>query len=404
VSEARPAADNQLQTGETNMEWQNRRRALARGHVTRRLAGAAFALSALALAALLTGCFAHATVTTASAAQSQDLTGQWLVEYRTDEGKTSLTLRHSERRRDASGGEHSSDWNTTRNVAAESLRGLTPEQANSAAGTNVRFEIRRDAGTFVCEGWFKQGKGSGHFNFVPDQGFASELTRRGVGTPDTRQLFALAAADVGLDLLDELKTQGYDRPTVEEFVRMGDHGVRADYVKGLLALGYRLGTVEELVRMRDHGVSLDYIRSMRGAGFNDLTAAQLVRARDHGVGPDFIREIQAAGFQADSLDGLVRIRDHGVSAGFIKSMRAEGYDSLTLEQLVRMRDHGVTTEYVRELRDLGYTRLPAETLVRMRDHGVTPDFVRQAKSRASATLTPDALIRMRDSGSYQESQ
>src|SRR5215207_3463420 len=124
------------------MEWQNRRPAHARAA---RLAGVTCALFALALTALLLGCLAHAPETTASAAQSPDLTGQWLVDYRTDEGKTSLTLRHSERRRDASGGEHINDWSTTRNVAPEYLRGLSPEQANSNAGANVRFEVRREA-------------------------------------------------------------------------------------------------------------------------------------------------------------------------------------------------------------------------------------------------------------------
>ncbi len=344
------------------MEWQNRRPARAA-----RLAPLTLALAALALAGFLTGRLGGAP----AHAQSQDFTGQWLVEYRTDEGKTSLTLRHRSTRRDASGGQHISDWNTTRNVSPESLRGLSAEQANSASGANVRFEIRRDAGTFVCEGWFRQGKGSGHFNFVPDPGFASELSRRGVGTPDARQLFALASADVGLDLLDELKTQGYGTPTVEQFARMGDHGVRADYVRGLGAAGYRLGSIDELVRMRDHGVTLGYINELRAAGFHGLDAKDLVRARDHGVTAAFVREIQAAGYRTDSLGGLVRIRDHGVTASFIRGLRAEGYDALAIEQLVRLRDHGVT-----------------------------PDFIRTAKSRASTAPTPEELIRLRNRGSY----
>jgi hypothetical protein len=71
------------------------------------------------------------------------------VEYRTEEGQTSLTLRHRQVRSDPSGGEHVIDWSTTRNVAPEYLRGLSPEQANSAAGINVRFEVRREAGSFL---------------------------------------------------------------------------------------------------------------------------------------------------------------------------------------------------------------------------------------------------------------
>lgn len=373
------------------MEWQNLRPALARAA---RLAFLTCALGALALSAPVARRLAPGV-----SAQAERFEGQWLVEYRTDEGKTSLTLSYKEERQGTDGRQHRSNWNTTRNVAPDSLRGLTREQALSAAGTNVRFELRRDAGTFVCEGWFRQGNGSGHFNFVPDPGFAAELTRRGVGTPDTRQLFRLAMAEAGLALLDELKSADYQQPTIDELVRMGEHGVREDYVRGLKELGYRLGTVEKLVRMRDHGVSLEYVGELRDAGFRDLPAETLVRTRDHGVTPSFIREMRAAGFDVPSLEGLIRVRDHGVTADFIKEMRAEGYDSLTLEQLVRARDHGVTTKFIQELRDLGYTHLQLEQLVRMRDHGVNPDFIRRVKSRGT-TPTVEELIYMKNRSSY----
>jgi hypothetical protein len=377
------------------MEWQNLRRARARAV---RLAFLTCALAALALSAPLANRLAPAGSPIASA-QEERFEGQWLVEYKTEEGKTAFTLRYNERRRGEDGRWHGGDWNTTRNVAPESLQGLSREQALSAAGTNVRFDVRRDSGTFACEGWFRQGKGSGHFTFVPDPGFVAELTRRGIGTPDTRQLFRLALADVGLVLLDELKSAGYERPTLEQLVRMGEHGVHADYVRGLKELGYRLGTLDALVRMRDHGVTLEYIGELRGAGFSDLPADILVKTRDHGVTPSFIREIRAAGFETPSLEGLIRIRDHGVSADFIKEMRTEGYDSLTLEQLVRARDHGVTVEFIRELHDLGYSHLQVEQLIRMRDHGVNPDFIRRVKSRGN-TPTVEELIYMKNRGSY----
>lgn len=372
------------------MEWQNLRPARARAA---RLAFLTCALAALALSAPVAQRLAPV-----AAAQAERFEGQWLVEYKTDEGKTSLTLRYNENRVGEDGRSHQSNWNTTRNVAPDSLQGLTREQAFNASGTNVRFDLRRDAGTFACEGWFRQGNGSGHFSFVPDPGFAAELTRRGVGTPDARQLFRLAMAEVGLALLDELKSDGYPQPTIDQLVRMGEHGVRADYVRGLKELGYRLGTVESLVKMRDHGVSLEYIGELRGAGFDQLPAEVLLKTRDHGVTPAFIREIRAAGFDTPSLDGLVRIRDHGVTSEFIKEMRTEGYDSLTLEQLIRTRDHGVTVDFIRDLRDLGYTHLQLDQLIKMRDHGVNPDFIRRVKSRGTAP-TVEELIYMRDRGS-----
>jgi len=393
-------------TGETNMLLQNRRRAARLAAHLSGTARVACALASLALlSALLLACVGPRGLTdsvspSVSAAQER-FEGQWLVEYRTDEGKTSLTLRHSDRRVGADGRRNFSEWNNTRNVDPATLRGLTSQQALSSQGTNVRFDIRRDAGTFACEGWFKDGSGSGHFTFVPDTGFAAELARRGVGTPDSRQLFSLAMSEVGLSLLDELGAQGYERPDVEQLMRMGEHGVRADYLRGMGAAGYRLRTIEALVRMRDHGVTPEYVRELREFGYADLAAEELLRARDHGVSPSFIRELQSAGYKAPPLEGLIRVRDHGVSASYIKALRDEGYTSLALEELVRMRDHGVSAEFVTELKGLGYTRLSTEELIRMRDHGVTAAFIRRVISRRPAAPTVEELIDMKNRGSNE---
>jgi hypothetical protein len=390
---------NSFRREKLNMKWQNKRRA---AHCVAPLSMAVRVACALALFALLPACVgARGQAGSSAAAPSQErFEGQWLVEYRTSEGKTSLTLRHREGRRGKDGDRHTGDWNTTRNIEPEQLRGLTREQALSSEGTNVHFDIRREAGTFACEGWFKRGSGSGHFTFVPDQGFAAELSRRGVGTPDARQMLSLALEDVGVALLDELNAQGYERPNVEQLVRMGDHDVTAEYVRGMGAAGYRFRVIEALVKMRDHDVDPDYVRELREHGYGGLAAEELLRARDHDITSDFIGELRGAGYKATSLEGLIRVRDHDVSADYIKGFRDEGYTSLALEEFVRMRDHDVTPEFVSELKRLGYARLSTEDLVRMRDHDVTPDFIRRAASRRSGSPTVEELIEMRDRGSY----
>ena len=43
--------------------------------------------------------------------------------------------------------------------------GSQANQAMSASGNVVQFQLKRDAGTFNFEGWFKAGNGSGHFTF-----------------------------------------------------------------------------------------------------------------------------------------------------------------------------------------------------------------------------------------------
>src|SRR5687767_15522298 len=95
----------------------------------------------------------------------QTTANQWLIEFRTDEGKVHLTM-HYRRERENGRFNHSS---TGFGIALDQLTGLTRDQIMSSAGNVVRFQLKRDAGTFNFEGWFKDGNGSGHFTFGPSR-------------------------------------------------------------------------------------------------------------------------------------------------------------------------------------------------------------------------------------------
>src|SRR5262249_51807713 len=89
----------------------------------------------------------------------ESTTGQWMIEDMTGTNLFSLTMRYD----DQSGGRFG--WHSEHSfmTGLERLEGLNREQMMSA-GAAVRFRIARDAGSFACEGWFKDGKGSGHFS------------------------------------------------------------------------------------------------------------------------------------------------------------------------------------------------------------------------------------------------
>ena len=317
-------------------------------------------------------------------------TGQWMAEFRTGEELVQFSLRYE------SHGRHGHGYsNNGFNVAPSQLQGLTREQAMSG-GTHVQFQLKRDAGTFNCEGWFKEGQGSGHYVFSPDAGFAAELSRQGYGSPSAEQQFQMALSDVGLGFIGELKSEGYERPTLDQLVEAGNHGVNLDYLKGLQSLGYYVRRIENLIELRDHGVHPKFIRELAALGFEHLSPEQLVEARDHGVNPELVRALRAAGYAQLSLDQLIRVRDHGVSQNFIRDLDALGYQRLPIERLVEMRDHGVSSSFIEELKRLGYERVPVELLIRLRDHGVSTGFIQQMKSRGYNDL--DQMIEKRDRG------
>src|SRR5215471_5857904 len=216
-----------------------------------------------------------------AAAYQNSRTGQWLIEVEPGTSNLRLTIRYSAEHWES----NNSGW-----IAAEQVKGLTQAQMMSA-GSAVRFQIVRDAGSFDCDGWFKEGNGSGHFAFAASPSFVSELGRRGYEAPTDDQQFSMALHDVSLALVDELKTQGYDRPPTEQLVRMGTHGVRLEYIRDMKAAGYSLKSVDMLIRMRDHGVTSAYVKEMIAAGYTQIPAEGLVKARDHGVRPDFIKAL-----------------------------------------------------------------------------------------------------------------
>ncbi len=133
---------------------------------------------------------------------------QWSIEFRTGEEKVHIELRYE---RKSEKGTHSSSHGFTLDPSL--LSGLTREQAMSS-GAHVQFQLKRDAGTFNFDGWFKEGNGSGHFTFIPDRAFAAQLSSQGFGSPTDEQLLSLAMSDTGFALINELKTQGYERPTL----------------------------------------------------------------------------------------------------------------------------------------------------------------------------------------------
>lgn len=287
---------------------------------------------------------------------------------------------------------HSSNGHT---VPLSQLEGLTPSQMN--AGGTVKFLLRRDAGTFTCEGVFRDGVGGGAFSYAANPGFPDELARRGVSRPTARQQFEMAKNDVSLGFLDDLKAQGYQMPTAEELVQASQHGVSSTYVRDMGALGYKVGTVAALIKLRDHGVTPDYVGALRNFGFGSLSVDELVNARDHGVSADYVTAVRELGYKNLTLEELINGRDHGVSADYIRELQALGYKA-DFKELMNARDHGVTADYIKGLKDLGYTDIPLVELRNLRDHGATPERVKHANDKAGTKLSPEMLRTVLDGG------
>ena len=302
------------------------------------------------------------------AAPSADVHGTWTAEIHT--GKVFLQTRTSPPPDWTRRGDWDGDWSMGHSVTVDELSGL-PANDERLTTASVRFELRREAGTLVLEGAFRDGRGAGLFTFAPRAEFTAEMKRLGYtdDLPAWRR-YQLAMQDVGPRYINALKTEGFDKLTLDQITRSRNHGVTLDYIKAMKAEGYRAATIEELVRTRDHGVTAAYVQEMRKAGFTSETIEDIVRAKDHGVNGAFVAELAAHGFKNLPLADVVRARDHGVSPEYLADMKAIAKDA-TLAQVIRMRDHGVTPGFVSHARARGFTTSDPDELIRLKDRGLT---------------------------------
>ncbi|HTV02065.1 MAG TPA: M56 family metallopeptidase [Luteitalea sp.] len=343
--------------------------------------------------------------------ENPNLPGTWEVRLSETQGRVHLRMTQG---RSSNG--HTVDV-TTFTGLADALR---------TTGTPAKFQLKRDAGTFLFEGLFRDGVGAGTYTFTADSSFPDALAKRGFARPTAIEQYKMARHDVGFALIDALAEQGYGKPQTADLIKAGQHGVSATYVKEMASLGYKLGALDALITLRDHGVTAsyvrelgelgykglsadevrkardhgitpDYVRGMTTAGYASLPMADLIRARDHGVTPDYVRGLNDAGYRGLPLEEAIRVRDHGVNAEYLAAMKTHGYTE-PIAKLVQARDHGISADYVKEMAELGYARTPLDLLIRMRDHGISVGYVRELKALGYEKIAPDDLVTLRDHG------
>jgi uncharacterized protein (UPF0335 family) len=286
------------------------------------------------------------------------ITGQWTAEFsRRTPGEIQMTYH---RRSDMGGFTMSGGG-----VPLGELQGLTA-QAVLSMRENVTFKVVRQAGTFDCEGYFREGKGAGFWTFIPSQSFVTGMRER-----------------------------GYDNLTDENMLRAALHKLTTNFIDDMKSAGYDKAEFKQLLRAASHKVTLDFIREMQSAGYQNLTLEELVRARNHNVDGRYVKEVRAMGFDKQPLEKLVRLRNHNITQEFINRMRAAGFDGLSIDQLIRLKNHDITPEFVNGLKAEGYANIPVESAIRLKNHDIDRDYVRRVKARGFTDLTLEQIIKLR---------
>lgn len=247
---------------------------------------------------------------TAGALPAQ-LEGTWTAGPR-DDGRVQLTVNVD-----------ASNWSS--GFARADLRGLTDAQLASPTPVPAAFRIVREAGTFEMEGTFREGRGSGHFRFVPDPAFTRALAALGVqgtsGATD-RERMNLALAGTTVAMVGDFMALGFGSLSMRDVFELSIHGITPEYVREMRALGLaETNTVRGITQLKIHRVTREYVRALEALGYRGLDRRQLLQMGIHGVTPAFIRELREAGFGDLAPETLVRMRIHGIDASYVRGNR-----------------------------------------------------------------------------------
>jgi hypothetical protein len=291
-----------------------------------------FLLASFVAVAMLCVAGSLSFVNPAQAAQAA-ITGEWLADFnRKNADEVQLTII----RRTARGGNHSS----SNGVSLSEFQGLTREQAFGAR-TDVRFRLVREAGTFDCEGSFREGKGAGFWTLTPNQSFVSAMRARGYDNLTEEDLFSAALFDITIKGIEDLKVAGFDRLSFKQLVEASIFKVNGEFIREMKSAGFENLSLKELVEARIFKITPEFIKEMRAIGFDHLSLKELTALSIHKVTPEFVNGLKAEGFNSISANEAIELKIHRVDAEFIRRVKAKGFADVTLRQLVDLRINGI---------------------------------------------------------------
>jgi beta-lactamase regulating signal transducer with metallopeptidase domain len=317
--------------------------------------------------------------------RSGDVEGEWEGRYKRSRNRLQLSM-------------FTYDGHTQMSFPVEvaELDGLT-ENDITGDFKDIRFEYRRDPGTFVFEGEIGRRQGGGDFEFVPNEDYVEKMVDLGFRESklDNWGLFSLAVHEVNFDYVTEMLELVADRITIDDLVSMSIHDVDPDYVRQFKELGYEDLDADDLVSFSIHDVDPEFVVECQQLGYDWISPDKLVELSIHDVDLDFITELAELGLDDMPLDDLVSFSIHDVDPEFIKECHNLGYTHLDTDDLVSMAIHDVDADYIRDLIDLGLTDIPLDDLVTFRIHDVTPRYISEFKELGYDRLDPDELTTFR---------
>ena len=317
-------------------------------------------------------------------------TGVWTAELKDDHLQVTIFQSNQDDR------SRNNDNRMGFDVPLTELAGTTRGEVTSEA-SNVKFLLKREAGTLTFDGRFSEGSGAGHFDFRASEGFVRTLGTLGLSEPEPEHLLIFTVENLTIETVRGLRALGYQL-TDQELVDVAIFGITPRVVKEYGRLGFPSLPIRDLMELRIGHVDADYLQGMHDLGFSALSAREVANAGIPGVTPDYVREMRAAGVEATSIHELTELRIGHITPVRIEEYRRAGYHGLTARQLSELGIQSVTPAYIEEMRKAGYDHLTVKQLINAKIFGVTPDYIRKMNGAGYGGVPLDRIVQLKMSG------
>jgi hypothetical protein len=231
--------------------------------------------------------------TTAEAARA----GEWRIEPLDSSETANFTLKFPPSASNRSGPAALADLGLT----SASLRG---------GRHAVRFEIRREAGTFACEGVVEYGRGDGTFRFHADPAYAAAVAQTGMPPLTLRKQVVAAMFDLSSSFVAAIVSIGLPQLTFSQLMMLKMFGTKPEDVRALHA-DFPAETLDDIVGLNMIGVTPAYVEALRRAHVGGLSADNVSAMRASGVEQSFIEGLAATGHHAPSIDDVIALHRDG---------------------------------------------------------------------------------------------
>jgi hypothetical protein len=187
--------------------------------------------------------------------------------------------------------------------------GLTTE-ALGGQPHPLRFEVGREAGTFVCQGIAEDGRGNGAFRFRPDPVYANAIVETGIAPLTLHQHIQAGMFDISSRFVKAIAATGLPHVTFSQLIGLRIFRITPEDVNAL-HVNFPSASLDDIRALAMSKVTAGYVEALRRANISNLSADNVSALRASGIDQAFIEGLAAKGHHDLSIDDVVRLHSIG---------------------------------------------------------------------------------------------